>query len=708
MSTGMPSVTGERWGALTLVPFAPAVRQPVRWFGALQLQGQRRNLSRLVAIVALLAGPVAAAAADRAPDWLKAVQSVPATASRKEDTAVVLLEDGQLEVSANGNLTTRMRQVVRVLTAEGSKHARARVLYNTDSTKIKSFQAWLIAPDGKVTAFGKKRIIDASVTTARGQLYGEERQQQISAVEEAKPGAIFAYESVVERTTVVAQEILRYGSALPVEHDVFTIQLPAGWRLNAQPFNGAPAGTEVTGSQYRWTMTAIPAMASEPLAAPPSTFMPWVGIDLVPPAGSQVAATRLALASWKDLSTYLSPRYEAAAAADATMKAKADELVRGKTNLLSRLQALGGYAQEVTYISIQLDDSHAGGLIPRPATRVFHNNYGDCKDKATMLRGLLATQGITSYPLIVQSGLATRVEENWPSAKQFNHAILAIQVDDSVDSPAVFTHPELGRLLVFDPTNEVTPIGSLADTLLADKGVLLAGARGGLVTLPAENPESNRMERRVRAALDDLGGITGTIEEEFFGQASASARGERRRNGEAEFRRRIERWLAGTLPAAQNSRVETADFWAENRFTMTTDFASAKYGKLMRDELIVFKPILVARRGAVALRKGTGPRTQPLHLRPSRFKERTEITLPPGCTVEETISPVSLTTAFGSYQATCTMQEGKLIFERSLEQQAVELPAGEFEAVRAFFDKIVQTEQSPVVLRRKRLAQAAP
>ena len=89
-------------------------------------------------------------------------------------------------------------------------------------------------------------------------------------------------------------------------------------------------------------------------------------------------------------------------------------------------------------------------------------------------------------------------------------------------------------------------------------------------------------------------------------------------------------------------RVETADFWAENRFTMTTDFACANYGKLMRDELIVCKPVRVARRGFVALRKGTGPRTQPMLLRPSRYKERAEITLPPGCTVEETIRPVAV------------------------------------------------------------------
>jgi hypothetical protein len=671
------------------------------------ISGLRTRLGRITGLLILLTGPTLAVAADRAPDWLDAVHQSPVTSARKEDAAVVLLNDSLLEVSPRGTFVIRVRFAVRVINGNGSRHAVARVPYNTDSSKVKSLHAWLIAPDGKVTEYGKRRIADTAVHLNALQLYGEARQQLINVTEEAKPGAVFGYEAVIEETTVLSQRVVRFQSELPMERVSYAVQLPPGWRLNARSFNDAPAFTEGAGRRYTWTAAAKPALVPAPLAPPAPAFAPWVAIDLVPPAGPKPAAAYVAFRSWTEISTYFTPHYEAAAAPDAVMKAKADELVRGKTDFFDRLRALAGYAQEVTYISIQLDAVNAGGYIPRAAARVFRTNYGDCKDKATLLRAMLATQGIASFPLIVQSGITTRVREDWPSPMQFNHAILAIQVDASVDSPAVFTHPALGRLLVFDPTNEFTPLGSLADAVLADQGVLLAGEQGGLIALPAELPESNRLERRVRATLDDLGGISGTIEEEFFGHASSGARAERRRNGEAEFRRRIERWLAGTLPAAQNTRVETADLWDENRFTMKTDFASAKYGKLMRDELIVFKPILVARRGAVALRKGEGPRTQPVLLRPSRYKERTEITLPAGCTVEETISPVALATAFGSYQAICTTEGTKLVFERSLDLQAAELPASDFEAVRLFFEKILQTEQSPVVLRRARVAAQA-
>ena len=647
-----------------------------------------------------------AAAADREPDWLRTARQAPVTVPVKDAPAVVLLDEILLEVAADGTITTRKRYAVRVLTGEGSKRAQALVQYNTDAMKVKSLQAWLISGEGTVTAFGKRRMVDAAVHANALELYGEVRMQLISAKEEAKPGAVFGYESVLEQASTQFQHVARFHSTLPVERVAFSVKLPAGWQLVAHPFNGAPAYTAGANGRYDWTQRAMPALVKEPLAPPTSSFSPWVAIDFVPPAAAKKKGTHVALNSWSAISAHFSPAYEAAAVPDAAMKAKADELVRGRASLFSRLQALADHVQQVNYISILLDASNAGGMIPRASTRVFRTNDGDCKDKATLLRALLATQGVASYPLIVQSGNTTQLREDWPSPLQFNHVILAIQVDDTVESSAVLIHPELGRLLLFDPTNEFTPIGYLVDTIMAERGLLFAGSRGGLVTLPKELPESNRRERRVHATLDELGGVAGTVEEELFGHASASARAERRRKGETEFRQGIARWLAKTLPAARNARVETTDSWTENRFKMTTDFASDKYGKLMRDELLVFKPILVARREIVALRKGS--RTQPILLRPARYSERTEITLPAGWAVEESIQPVNLTTPFGSYQAVCTPGDGKLVFVRSLDLRAAELPISEYEAVRGFFERIDQTEGTSVVLRRSRAVPKAP
>jgi hypothetical protein len=118
----------------------------------------------------------------------------------------------------------------------------------------------------------------------------------------------------------------------------------------------------------------------------------------------------------------------------------------------------------------------------------------------------------------------------------------------------------------------------------------------------------------------------------------------------------------------------------------------------MRDTLLVFKPVVVARRDSTALKKEK--RTQPLVIRPSSFVERVEIALPEGFRVDELFPPAELISTFGRYQAKAEVRDNHLLFERSLELRSTTLPATEYETARIFFEKMLQAEQSPVVLKR--------
>jgi len=69
----------------------------------------------------------------------------------------------------------------------------------------------------------------------------------------------------------------------------------------------------------------------------------------------------------------------------------------------------------------------------------------------------------------------------------FNHEILAVQLPESVKDNslvAVVEHPKLGRLLIFDPTDEYTPFGQLRGELQANHGLLVTPDGGELVKLP--------------------------------------------------------------------------------------------------------------------------------------------------------------------------------------------------------------------------------
>jgi transglutaminase-like putative cysteine protease len=651
-----------------------------------------------VLLVLLLGGALSSATAKEvAPPWLAALAAPPAGVPYGTANHAVLLDEAVLDIDKTGVVTRRIRYAVRVLSRDGQFAAAARVGYDSGSEKIQSLQAWLIPSSGPTKAYGRKNIIDVAAYEGDRELYSEARRHVISARDDAAVGSVFGYEAVISKKNLWTQEVWFFQQTVPVELSRLVINLPEGWTLRHRTFNRSPIEPSVQGRSHSWELRQLPASESEPSSPSTRTQQAWLAIDFAPPAGAK-AVGKQQFSSWQELSTFFSTFYDAAASTDAAMKTRADALVADAKTPWERISRLCRLAQQVNYMSINLDLGNAGGMKPRPATRVFQTNYGDCKDKAQLLRALLHTQGIDSFPVVVYSGDPTYVREEWVSPFQFNHCILAIRVDDNVDVPAAITHSQLGRLVIFDPTNEHTPPGWLAREDTHGLGLILAGAKGDLVRLPSLLEKENRFERRIAVTLTRDGSVGGRIEEKFFGNSSAAVREEHRTRSTTEYRDLIEGWLSRSLPGVRVSTVTAADDFDRAQFNLEIAFAGLNYGKMMRDKLLVFKPVLVARRESVAFKKTK--RTQPVMIPPTSFSEHTEIDLPAGFAVDEMFAPVELSAPFGAYRANAEVRDHRVVFTRSLNLRAATLPPEQYEIARAFFEKILQAEQTPIVLKR--------
>jgi hypothetical protein len=639
------------------------------------------------------------AARDSAPDWVARAAATPASVPVDGAAAVVLLDDALLDVGRDGTFTTRTRYIVQILTLEGRRHAQAFVPYSTGADKVQSVRAWLKRRSGAVTVYGKKEMADIALHTNALELYAESRAQVIRPeINTIAVGDVFAFESVIQERSIFAQRLWHFQGKLPVERSSFMLTLPPGWEVETRTFNHPALEPSGDGAARTWALERLPAPETEPFSPPASAYIPALAIDLRPPPSEAARLRLLGNMSWEALSVYFTKHYDAASEPDAALRARAQALTTGHDSSWERTKALARFAQQVNYISIVIDAGRAGGMIPRPARDVFRLNYGDCKDKATLLRSLLATQGITAHPAIVFAGDEAHVREEWPSPHQFNHCILAIEVDDDIDTPAAVTHPALGRLVYFDPTDELTPPGLLRSGSLASKALLLAGERGGLVTLPTGDSANDRLERVIRARIDGAGHVTGTIEEVFQGLTSSAVRAERRARSTTDYHKLIERWLARTLPTPTASRVEAVEDAAAPCFSLAIDFAAPGYGKPMRDVLLMFKPVLVARREHPVLTRTD--RRLPLKIAPQSFRETSLIALPEGFRVDELPPPVDLQTTFGTYRARARVEDHHLHIERSLEVMRSTVPAAEAKTVKAFFESILRAEQTPVVLQR--------
>jgi Domain of Unknown Function with PDB structure (DUF3857)/Transglutaminase-like superfamily len=649
--------------------------------------------SLLSLIAAFLLNSIALA--DEPPAWLKQAAATNVPTYGKEVRAVVLLDESRKTVEEDGRIRTVDYFAVRILTREGRKEAVARAGYSTDFEKVKEMRAWLIRPNGEVKSYGKKEVMD--IALAENDVYNEARLKVIPADDDADAGCVFGYEIATEEKSVFSQFVWFFQHDIPVLLSRMTVTTPQGWRADGVTFNHDKVEPVVSGASYTWELRNLPWIEREPSGPKLTDIAPRLAINLYPAAGK--ATPMRSFGSWKDVSRFKSELSETQAASNDAMAAKSRELTAGAKTEFERIQAIGHYAQSVNYVSIQLGLGRGGGYRPHAAVDVFNKNYGDCKDKANLMRAMLKTIGVESYLVSIYSGDPTFVRQEWPSPQQFNHCIIAVKVSDETQSPTVVKHPSLGRLLIFDPTDDDTPVGDLPDHEQGSYALIVAGDAGELMKMPVTPPEANRLERTVEAELGADGALTAKVSERSFGQAAVEERRLFKRAERPQYVKYIERWVTQTAPSANVLKSEPTDDARQGKFALDVEFKSPNYAQLMRGKLMVFKPAIVSRRSSVFLTEAK--RKHPVVLDSEAYDETVRIKLPEGFEVDEMPDAVELNQPFGNYAAKCEVKEGHLIFRRSLSLKAGTIPVEQYASVRGFFERIRGVEQTPVVLVKK-------
>jgi Transglutaminase-like superfamily len=448
---------------------------------------------------------------------------------------------------------------------------------------------------------------------------------------------------------------------------------------------------------YTWELRDLPPVTHEPLSPPHTAISPWLAINLTPSADKPSA--RHSFANWAAVSRWLSEISDPQAAVDDALAGKAKQITAASKSEMEKIAAVGRFVQGVNYVSIQIGTGRGGGYRPHTATEVFAKSYGDCKDKANLMRAMLKALGIKSYLVSIYSGDPNHVRQEWPSPHQFNHCIIAVKASDETQALTVINHPVLGRLLIFDPTDDITPVGDLPVHEQGSLALIIAGEAGALLRMPVTPPEANMLTRNAEVQLNPDGSILATVREQSIGQAAVRERGPFRGLTRANYDGMIERWIAQGATGVRVSKIEPRDEPNEGGFSLSADFSAPTYGQIMQGRLLVFRPAIVSRRESLSLTEPA--RKHPVVLTPNAFTETTKIRLPAGFEVDEMPDAVKLDTTFGSYVTSYVVKDGQLLFTRTLIVRQATIPVAEYSMVRSFFERIRTAEQSPVVLVRK-------
>jgi len=656
-------------------------------------KGKGLWLAGWVVACMMSAAPPAWAGGD-APPWMHALVNAPLPTYDEKTDAVLLYSETSLTVVSADKMRTHVREAYRILRPSGRYHGTVRVPFD-GQTKITSLHGWCIPAQGKDYEVKEKEATERAY--APEFVLASDGKVKELTIPAPDVGNIVGYEYETEERPIFLQTIWYFQELEPVRESHYSLQLPTGWEYKASWLNHAEVKPTQTGSNsWQWTVGDIKEIRHE-------AFMPpFDGV-----AGEMVlsffTSERTALntnVDWDAMGKWYSNLIGERTDPSPEVKQQVVSLTASKSLPLQKMQAIASFVQEnIRYVAIGFG---IGGYQPHPAAEVFVHRYGDCKDKTTLVRSMLREIGIDSYHVIIYTERGA-VTPQTPAHQGFNHAILAIKLPEGLSDPSIIAtidHPKLGKLLFFDPTNELIPFGQLPGSLQANYGLLVTPNGGELVELPQQPPEMNSIRRTAKLTLDPSGTLRGEVKEMRLGERASSERWRLRTvTRDADRIKPIEELLASSLANFRISHAIMLNLQQTDQpFGFNYSFESQNYAKNAGNLLLV-RPRVIGSKGLGFL-ETKEPRKFPIELEePTRDTDTFEIAIPAGYTVDDVPPPVDADFGFASYHSKTEVKGNIVGYTRTFEVKELSVPVSKAEDLRKFYRIIASDERNTVVLK---------
>jgi tetratricopeptide (TPR) repeat protein len=513
-------------------------------------------------------------------------------------------------------------------------------------------------PDNTVIASSNADVQDLSAPIAReAPIYTDLRQKHVT-VRGLRPGDVLEYHVIWKVTTPLA------ANHFWLEHDFFEpgmlivldeqleVNIPGDSKAKLKTEKGKDAMVKEQDNRriYSWKFASLKRIEKEKDETTRKKKR-----DEDEPKPPQVQMTTFQ--SWGEVGQWYAGLEQDRVTPDEKIKAKAEELLRGRTTEKEKIEALYNFvAKNFRYVSLSLGQ---GRYQPHKATDVMANEYGDCKDKHTLLSAMLSAAGLRAYPALMNS--ARKIDAEVPSPGQFDHVITAV--------------PLANETLWMDTTSEVAPFRLLSPTLRDKKALLVPfNAPARLETTPAEPPFLSTEVIELTGEVNELGKLSGQSHLTMRGDSEMLLRLMFRRTPKNEWDR-IGYYLSAIAgsrgddvtdiqpadPAALDRPFEIQYKFADNNFL---DWSSKK------EKLRVPLPSV----NLASIDSDSQDGTKPLQLGPPiSITYRLKLTLP--AKYQKRIPlPLKVSRDYAEYSSSYKLEGNVLVVERKFHLNRRELP----------------------------------
>jgi len=528
-------------------------------------------------------------------------------------------------------------------------------------------------PDGSVVTAGPDAITDITAPVARdAPVYTDFKEKHIT-VPDLAPGVTLEYEIDTRLVTPLApgefwfdHNFIKSSIALD---DRLAIDVPKGRKIDLQSSPSTPYDTVSKDGRtiYTWKHSNLTVPSDDDSqkkkSQKPEAQLPDVQLTT--------------FTSWEAVGRWYAKLEQGRTDPSPEIHAKTAALIQGRATELEKIQALYDYvSKNIRYVSLSFG---LGRYQPHTAAEVFANQYGDCKDKHTLLASMLQAAGIPSDAVLIS--YERKFDPTLPSPAQFNHMITAVP---------------LGKELMWmDATEEVAPFRLLASPLRA-KSALVVPSDGDakVVETPADPPFPSSQHVEIDGQVSDLGKLTAHAHYTMRGDTELVLRLAFRRTPQTKWKELGQTILTLDGIRGEVTGVKPSDPTAtENPFELDIDFEHPNYLDWSSKKAKAALPLL-----SIGLPDPPDDNTAPVKLgSPLSVDVRLKLELPSTFTAQAPIS-VSVTRDYADFSSNYHFADHTLTAERTLNFKIHELPASRTSDYLAFARAVNNDENQPLVV----------
>ncbi len=372
--------------------------------------------------------------------------------------------------------------------------------------------------------------------------------------------------------------------------------------------------------------------------------------------------------SWAEVGAWYRDLAASRADPNDAIRAKADELTKDAKTPEEQTRALYRFVStQVRYVGIDLG---IGRYQPHPAAEVLATQYGDCKDKDTLLEALLHAKGFTTAPALIGVSIAPVAE--LPSPAVFNHVITTVEM------------PGNGGRIWLDATPEVDPYGELSAPIRDQQALVIPPTGAAALTKTPADPPFPFFERFTAVATLDKDGL-------LKGRMSMTVRSD----NEPGFRTLLQRAAPSQWDDAVQyvsnvmgfgGKVTNADLHQTDLsgpMQLAYDYSRPSFGDWDNRRIVPLFPVLEI----AGVDKEKAPEHDIDLGAPRTLEAHTEITLPAGFRADLP-EPIHAKRPYATFDQTYRLEGEKLVIDRKSVILGRKVPKADWQDYRAYLKSI--------------------